>query len=101
MVIILYSLLFIFIFILLLGLGFIGTIIRVFFGNTRRNPADTTKNSGNRQDGRSSTKWYTYQKRREKILKITNKNYINKQNAQKYIDKMKKNSIMNLTNSNL
>lgn len=32
---------------------------------------------------------------------MTNKNYVNKQNAQKYIDKMKKNSIMNLTNSNL
>ena len=41
------------------------------------------------------------QKRREKILKITNENYTKKQNAQKYIDKMKKNSIMNLTNSNL
>ncbi|HJF43807.1 DUF4834 family protein [Coprobacter fastidiosus] len=76
MVIILYSLLFIFIFILLLGLGFIGTIIRVFFGNTRRNPADTTKNSGNRQDGRSSTKWYTYPKRREKIFDKTDGEYV-------------------------
>ena len=76
MVIILYSLLFIFIFILLLGLGFIGTIIRVFFGNTRRNPADTTKNSGNRQDGRSSTKWYTYQKRREKTRKNQKENVL-------------------------
>ena len=66
----LYSLLFIFIFILLLGLGFIG------FGNTRRNPADTTKNSGNRQDGRSSTKWYTYQKRREKIFDKTDGEYV-------------------------
>lgn len=72
----LYSLLFIFIFIFLLGLGFIGTIIRVFFGNTRRNPADTTKNSGNRQDGRSSTKWYTYQKRREKIFDKTDGEYV-------------------------
>ena len=35
------------------------------------------------------------------MLKITNENYTKKQNAQKYIDKMKKNSIMNLTNSNL
>ena len=41
------------------------------------------------------------QKRREKILKITNENYTNKQNAQKYIDKTKKNSIMDLTNNNL
>lgn len=41
------------------------------------------------------------QKRREKILKMTNKNYVNKQNAQKYIDKTKKNGIMNLTNNNL
>lgn len=32
---------------------------------------------------------------------MTNKNYINKQNAQKYIDKTKKNGIMNLTNNNL
>ena len=30
-----------------------------------------------------------------------NKNYVNKQNAQKYIDKTKKNGIMNLTNDNL
>lgn len=35
------------------------------------------------------------------MLKITNKNYINKQNAQKYIGKTKKNGIMNLTNNNL
>ena len=35
------------------------------------------------------------------MLKITNKNYVNKQNAQKYIDKTKKNGIMNLTNDNL
>ena len=41
------------------------------------------------------------QKRREKILKITNKNYTTKQTAQKYIDKAKKNGIMNLTNNNL
>ena len=40
-------------------------------------------------------------KEEKKILKITNKNYINKQNAQKYIDKTKKNGIMNLTNNNL
>lgn len=35
------------------------------------------------------------------MLKITNKNYVNKQNAQKYIDKTKENGIMNLTNTNL
>ena len=40
-------------------------------------------------------------KEEKKILKITNENYTNKQNAQKYIDKTKKNSIMDLTNSNL
>lgn len=32
---------------------------------------------------------------------MTNKNHVNKQNAQKYIDKTKKNGIMNLTNNNL
>ena len=32
---------------------------------------------------------------------MTNKNYVNKQNTQKYIDKTKKNGIMNLTNDNL
>lgn len=32
---------------------------------------------------------------------MTNENYTNKQNAQKYIDKTKKNSIMDLTNNNL
>ena len=32
---------------------------------------------------------------------MTNKNYVNKQNAQNYIDKTKKNGIMNLTNDNL
>ena len=32
---------------------------------------------------------------------MTNKNYVNKQNAQKYIDKTQKNGIMNLTNTNL
>ena len=72
----LYSLLFIFIFILLLGLGFIGTIIRVFFGNTRRNTAETQKNSCIRQAGPSSTKWYTYQKRREKIFDKTDGEYV-------------------------
>lgn len=32
---------------------------------------------------------------------MTNKNYVNKQNAQKYIDKTKENGIMNLINNNL
>ena len=32
---------------------------------------------------------------------MTNKNYVNKQNAQKYIDKTKEHGIMNLTNNNL
>ena len=40
-------------------------------------------------------------KEEKKTLKITNKNYTNKQNTQKHIDKTKKNGIMDLTNNNL
>lgn len=73
--IIVYILLFFFIFILLSAVGIIGAIARILFGSSRRNP-NTARNNDNRQNGRSSTKWYTYQKRREKIFDKADGEYV-------------------------
>lgn len=46
-----------------------------FSGISRRNPADTNKNSGNRQDGRVQQKVYL-PKKREKIFDKTDGEYV-------------------------
>lgn len=73
--IIVYILLFFFIFILLSAVGIIGTIARILFGGTRHNQ-NTARNNDNSQTGRNSTKWYTYQKRREKVFDKTDGEYV-------------------------
>ncbi|WP_455497902.1 DUF4834 family protein [Coprobacter sp.] len=73
--IIVYILIFFIIFILLSAVGIIGTIARILFGSTHRS-SNTAKNSDNHQNGRNSTKWYTYQKRREKVFDKTDGEYV-------------------------
>ncbi len=70
-----YILIFFVIFILLSAVGLIGTIARILFGNTHRNQG-SDKRSDNSQERNSSTKWYTYQKRREKIFDKTDGEYV-------------------------
>lgn len=72
--ILVYILLFFFIFILLSAVGIIGTIARILFGGTRR--AANTTGQNRQESGRNSNKWYTYQKKREKIFDKTDGEYV-------------------------
>lgn len=76
MSVILYLIFFIFLFIVLSALGLLGVIARLFF-----RPSQNRGNGGaqkNYQDGsrQSSTKWYTYGKKKKKIFDRNDGEYV-------------------------
>ena len=72
---ILYIILFFFLFIILSAVGLLGAIARIFFKSPRNNDSNSQKNyqNGSRQ---SSTKWYTYGKKKKKIFDKNDGEYV-------------------------
>lgn len=71
---ILYILLFFILFVIFLGLGIIGSILRFLFGNKQKPASSGQKNSSGQE--KQSVKWYTYNKKKKKIFKPDEGEYV-------------------------